>query len=117
MVIKIRQHDREWTNLLTEIRFNWKEGTHKTLVNVIEGETWTVPIWVTETKTPLGNSTGALTTNVTVVKHEREYTIWSVAPVSIIHKFSLVALGNFTLEANTECERLGVKVFGKQINL
>ncbi len=107
MAIKIKQHDSEWINLLTEIRFKWKEGTHRTLVNVIEGGIWTVLIWVTDTKTPLGNSTEALTTDMIVVKHERECTMWSVAPVSITHKFSFAALGNFTLEAKTECERLG----------
>ena len=103
--------------MLIEIKFNWKEGTHKTLVNVMEWETWTVPIWVIETKTPLGNSTEAFTTDVIVVRHERECTMWSVAPVSIIHKFSLTALGNFTLKTKTECERLGVKLFGKQRDL
>ena len=115
MAIKIRQHDSEWINLLTEIIFKWKEGTHRTLVNVIEGEIWTVPIWVTETKSPLGNSTEAFIVDVTVVKHEKECTMWSIALVSMAHKLSLTAIGSFTLEANNECERLGIKLLGLQI--
>lgn len=64
---------------------NPKVGTQKTSLRTKDHERTTVPIWVTIVDSPLGYWTVEWMDAVKVVKQERECTIWSVAPVSIIH--------------------------------
>jgi hypothetical protein len=71
----MRQQSDDCTNLLTKMRLKWNEGTHKTSVKMSEDESLTVPMCVTETRFPLGNSTVACMVEVTVVKQEIECTI------------------------------------------
>jgi hypothetical protein len=55
----MRQQSDDCTNLLTEMRLKWNEGTHKTSVKMSEDESLTVPMCATGTRFPLGNSTVA----------------------------------------------------------
>jgi hypothetical protein len=48
--------------------------------------------------------------DVIVLKQDNEWTIWSVAPVSITHELADIDVGKTTLEAKIECDRLVVKV-------
>ena len=50
------RQSEDCTSLLTEMRLKWNEGTHKTFVKMGEGESVTVPMCVTGTILPLGNS-------------------------------------------------------------
>jgi hypothetical protein len=82
---KIRQQQRDLVSLLAESRLKENDGMHNTSVRIKSLETRTVPIWVTAANCPLGNLTWVDTTVVIVVRKEIEPTIWSVAPVSMIH--------------------------------
>ncbi len=104
----MRQRKDEWSNLLIEIRLKWKEGTHKTFVKINEEENLTVPMFVTGTKSSFGNSTVAWMVDVMVVRHEREWTMWSIAPVSNIQELVLRMDLDLVCDANTEWDMLGV---------
>ena len=53
------RQSEDFTSLLTEIRLKWNEGTHNTSVKMREDESLIVPMCVTGTILPLGNSTVA----------------------------------------------------------
>ena len=105
----MRQQVDEWTNLLTEMRLKWKEGTQRTSVKMSEDESLTVPMCVIGTRLPLGNSTVAWIIEVTLVKQEREWTMQSVALVSRIHEFFLMLECGVVCDEKAEWDKFGVK--------
>ena len=50
----MRQQQSDFVSLLTEIKLNVKEGTHKTSVKIKVEEICTVPMCVTKACSPLG---------------------------------------------------------------
>ena len=72
-------------------------------------EILTVPTYVTKAVSPLGKLTKVFTVAITVVKHDKECTIWSVAPVSITQSELLKAFLSTILVEKTECFRLGTR--------
>ena len=86
---KTRQQDRDFVNLLTEIRLNEKEWFSRVKVDV----TWIVPMWVTVTFSPLGNWTKVDMELVILVNKVIEWIMWSVAPISrLVHTVNNGAL-------------------------
>ena len=69
-------------NLLIDIRLNEKAGTQITFSRINVGVTWTMPMCVTRTLSPLGKCTKDDKELVMVVKRDIEWIMWSVAPVS-----------------------------------
>lgn len=67
-----KQQLRTLINLLTEIKLEENEGTHKTFIRVDVAEILTVPICVTIAKLPFGNLTCLKTIDVIVVRNEIE---------------------------------------------
>ena len=72
-------------------------------------EILTVPTYVTKAVTPLGKLTKVFTVAITVVKHDKECTMWYVALVSITQFELLKAFLSTILVEKTECFRLGIK--------
>ncbi len=105
----MRQQVEEWTNLLIEMRLKWKDGTHKTFVKMSEDDNLTVPMCVIGTRLPLGNSTVAWMTKVILIKQEREWTMWSIAPVSRIHELCLMVECDVVCDEKTKWDKFGVK--------
>jgi len=85
------------------------DGTHKTLVRMRFSKILTVPTCVTKVVSPLGKLTKVFTIAITVVKHDKECTMWSVAPMSITQSELLKAFLSKILTEKTECFRLGRK--------
>ncbi len=54
---KNMQQFRDKVSLLTEIKLKENVGTHNTSTNMRDSETWTVPMCVARTDSPLGSST------------------------------------------------------------
>ena len=80
---KMRQERMVLANCLIERRLKINEGTHKTLVSISVSDTFTVPTCVTNAVSPFGRLTKVLRVSVIEIKHDMEWTIWSVAPISI----------------------------------
>ena len=66
------------------MRLKVKEGTHNTSVRIEDSVRCTVLMWVTKAFSPLGKWTKELETQVIELKTKMEWTIWSVALVSMI---------------------------------
>ena len=60
-----------------------KEGTQSTLERTRFSETSTIPMWVTKADSPFGRFTNVFRVVVIEVKTTIEWTMWSVAPVSM----------------------------------
>ena len=91
-------------SFVAEIKLNAKEDTHKTLVRMKCSEILTVPMCVTETKSPLGSLIDVDKVAVIVVNKETQLIIWSMALVSMIQGVSVgfgLSLGKFWLEWKT----------------
>jgi hypothetical protein len=71
----IRQQEKILVSLLSEIRLNENEGTHRTSVRIRNAEILIVPICVTEANWPLRSLTNLEIVDVMVVKKEMENTI------------------------------------------
>ena len=50
----MRQQQSDFVSLLTEIKLNVKEGTHKTLVKIKVEEIYIVPMCMTKACSPFG---------------------------------------------------------------
>ena len=100
-----------------EIRLNEKEGTHNTLSRIKSHDNCIWPTWVAKTNTPLGIFTEMWATKVILVRYEMEWTMWSVAPLSIIHSLGKRAGGMTRLEEKTEWSKLveGCKQRGMEV--
>ena len=72
-------------------------------------EILTVPTCVTKAASLLGKLTKVFTVAITVVKHDKECTMWYVAPVSITQFELLKAFLSTILVEKTECFKLGRK--------
>ena len=83
-----------------------KLGIQRTFSKSKEAETWTVPIWVTLTISPLGNLTKIWIEEVMDLKKWREWTMWSVAPLSRIQSVEPIC-EVLTLEEKTEYSKDG----------
>ena len=80
------QQFKDSVTLLTDIKFNWKEGTHKTLFKVISWLKFTVPVEVTEAEDPVGKLIWGIDEGSTFVKCFESEMMWSVAPLSKIQE-------------------------------
>ena len=100
---KTRQQDRDFVNLLIEIRLNEKEGTQRTFSRTKVDVTWIVPMCVTVTFSPLGNWIKVVIELVILVNKVTEWIIWFIAPVSRTKVSPLKAVLFTRLTANTEC--------------
>ena len=60
----MRQQQSDFVSLLTEIKLNVKEGTHKTSVKIKVEEICTMPMCVTKACSPLGKQTKVWTIEV-----------------------------------------------------
>ena len=106
---KMRQQRVVLASWLTERRLKLKEGTHKTLVSIRVLDTLTVPTCVTNVVSPFGRLTKVLRVAAIEVKHDIEWTIWSVAPLSIIQSISLKIFLTTILVEKIECSKVGTK--------
>ena len=79
----MRQQRMDFANWLIEIRLKLKEGTQSTLERIRFSETLIVPMWVTKADSPFGRFTNVFKVVVIEVKTTIEWTMWSVALVSM----------------------------------
>ena len=100
---KTRQQDRDFVNLLTDIRLNEKEGTQSTFSRVKVDVTWIVPMWMTVTFSPSGNWIKVDMLLVILVNKVIEWIMWSIAPVSRTQVSPLKEILFTRLTANTKC--------------
>lgn len=76
--------------MLIKIRLKENLGIQSTFSKIKVDENWTVPMWVTFATSPLGNLTEIWTVEVMDVKSVREWTIWSVTPLSRIQSVDVI---------------------------
>ena len=76
----MQQQEGYWVNLLIKTRLKENVGIQSSSVRIEDN--WVIPIWVTLAISPLGNLIEICTMEITDVKNWREWTIWSVAPLS-----------------------------------
>ena len=88
------------------MRLKENEGTHKILSSIKLEESWTWPMWVTKTDSPLGSSTDIWVTKVIFVSKEIEWTMWSVAPLSIIQSFGEMSEGTTRFDEKIEWSKV-----------
>ena len=79
----MRQQRIDFVNWLTEIILKLKEGTQSTLERTRFSETLTIPMWVTKADSPFEIFANVFKVAVVEVKTVIEWTMWSVAPVSM----------------------------------
>lgn len=75
------QQFKELMSLLTDMIFRWKDGTHKTLSNVIFELNGMVPVEVNETQEPGGKLTMGIFYDWIVLKAIESEVMWLVAPL------------------------------------
>ena len=80
-------------------------GTHYTLSRTKSVESWTWPMWVTKTDSPLGSLTNIWATEVILVSKEIEWIMWFVAPLSMIQSCGEISRGIVRLYEKTEWSR------------
>lgn len=78
------QQLRELITLLTDMRFKWKEGTHKTLSKVISELNDMVPMEIIGAEEPVGELPIGIGKDSVLVKSVESKVMWSVAPLSKI---------------------------------
>ena len=79
------------------------------MVSIRVLDTLTVPTCVTNVVSPFGRLTKVLRVAVIEVKQDIKWTIWSVAPVSIIQSVSLKIFLSTVLAEKIECSKVGTK--------
>ena len=108
---KIQEEDGFWVSLLIEIILKEKLAMQNTFSKTKVGDTWTILMCVTLAISPLGNLTEIWTMEVIEVKNFKEWTIWSVAPLSRIQLMDRI------WEVLTTKEKLNILEMGKTIYL
>lgn len=87
------------------MRLKEKDGIHSTLSRIRSVESCTWPIWVKNTDSPLGSLTEMCATEVILVRRVIEWTMGSVAPLSMIQSLGVKSNGMVRLEEKTECSK------------
>ena len=106
---KMKQERMVLANWLIERRLKLNERTHKTLVSISVSDTFIVPTCVTNAVSPFGRLTKVLRVSIIEVKHDMEWTIWSIVPVSITQSVYLNIFLSTILAEKIECSKVGKK--------